>query len=376
MKIIEIFDSTLRDGEQAPGNSMNPSEKLAFAQQLEKIGVNTIEAGFPASSKEDYNAVFEISKKIKNCKIAALSRMNRKDIDITASALFPSTNSQIELVGRGSDINLKYKSSMNRQDGLKETEEIIKYIKKNYPHLEISFGIEDSTRASLEYLCKLSSIAYNSGAEAIVLADTVGCAIPSQFGKLVKKIRINLPYCKISVHCHNDLGLAVANSISAIENGVSEIQTTVNGIGERCGNTQLEPLVIALMLNNNLGNTNIKTEYLYETSRLLSKIIKREPSFEMPIVGKNSFSTEAGIHQQGILKNPLVYQAFSPGIVGRKQEFYLGKHSGKSGFNYFLNNNQIYPTENELEEIVKISKDSGRFSILDLINIYNYIKAK
>ena len=368
--MVKIFDSTLRDGEQAPGNTMSLEQKLAIALQLEKLGIDTIEAGFPESSDEDRNAISRIAEMIENTKICAFARSKEEDIDKAGNSLEKAKYGQIEILGSGSDINLKYKRRMTVEDGLKDSRNSIKYAITMFPKLEISFAMEDSSRGDINYLADLTKTAVDSGAKVIVLADTVGYTYPTQFSKLVRSIKQVIPdSVSLSVHCHNDLGLAVANTLAGIENGAAEAQVTLGGIGERCGNAQLEALVMALYLHPELGKTSVNTSLFYETSQLLKGILNRDFAYETPIVGKNAFATEAGMHQHGILKNPMVYQTFNPKIVGRKQEFYLGRHSGKYGFEYKLKELGIIPSDQEVVNIMERAKKKGEFSDKDLIKI-------
>ena len=367
--MVKIFDSTLRDGEQAPENTMSPEQKLAIALQLEKLGVDTIEAGFPASSREDSYIVYSIARRLQNSKICAFARSLKCDIDIAGYSLRHAQNGQIQILGSGSDINL-YKRGITREDGLKDSRNSIKYAITMFPKLEISFAMEDSSRGDINYLADLTKTAVDSGAKVVVLADTVGYTYPTQFSKLVRSIKQVIPdSVSLSVHCHNDLGLAVANTLAGIENGATEAQVTLGGIGERCGNAQLEALVMALYLHPELGKTSVNTSLFYETSQLLKGILNRDFAYETPIVGKNAFTTEAGMHQHGILKNSVVYQAFNPKIVGRKQEFYLGRHSGKYGFEYKLKELGIIPSDQEVVNIMERAKKKGEFSDKDLIKI-------
>ncbi|MCP4023087.1 MAG: 2-isopropylmalate synthase [Desulfobacteraceae bacterium] len=375
MKKITIFDSTLRDGAQAPGNNMTVNQKLIVAKQLEKIGIDTIEAGFPVSSPDDFEAVSLIAQEVKNCKICGFSRSQKGDIDKVGVALRNSNNCQIEILGSASEINYKYKRNLTQEDIIAESETLVKYTKANYPNLEISYGLEDAARGDIGFLKELSHSATNAGAKVIVVGDTVGFANPYDFGIIVGEIKKQIPEdVTLSVHCHNDLGMAVANSLAGVANGASEIQVSINGIGERCGNTQMEAMVLALVVHPSFGKTRIKPEFLSETSQMLSDIIERKPAYEAPVIGKNAFSTEAGLHMDGIMKNPMVYQFIDPKVIGRKQDFILGYNSGKSGFEYKLNQLGYQYSSNDITQLMQKARGLRDINDYKLIQLYNEIQ--
>lgn len=328
-KIIEILDTTLRDGEQAPGNTMEPEQKLEVAYALKNLNVNIIEAGFPIND-HDFKAVELIAENIKDLGICALARCKKEDIDTANKALIKSKNRYLHLFYPVSRLSLRTKFGIGEKDSLKIISEHIKYASNYFDN--IIFSAEDATRSNLEHLLSVFKIAYESGAQTLDIADTVGYAQPSEIIGLVKKTKQNFPNAKIGVHCHNDLGLATSNTLAGIKAGADHIQVTVNGIGERSGNAALEEVVMALNIRENYyhSNTPINPNKIYETSNLLYKILKREPSNEKAIVGKNSFSHEAGIHVSSIIKEPKTYEMIEPKKIGRKSSLIIGKHSNRN----------------------------------------------
>ncbi|MDL2287690.1 2-isopropylmalate synthase [Eubacteriales bacterium OttesenSCG-928-G02] len=335
-RTIKILDTTLRDGEQMPGVNLNASDKLRIAHALSKLGVDVIEAGFPASSDSDFKAVYKISEQIDNTIISALARADKKDIDSAYNALKPAKRKRIHIFIAASDIHLEYKLKISRNELLKRIDESVKYAKTLFDYVQ--FSPEDASRADKEFLFTVLNTAIQAGADMINIPDTVGYSTPFEFGNLIKDIKNNVDLKNVdySVHCHNDLGLATANSLSAIENGVNYIECTVNGLGERAGNASLEEVVMALKTREQLYKvkTNIKTELLYKTSQLVSSITGIYIPVNKVIVGKNVFLHESGIHQHGVLSNPLTYEIMKPEAVGiNESEIVLGKHSGRHAFN-------------------------------------------
>jgi len=340
MEKIYIFDTTLRDGEQSPGASLNPQQKLEIARQLSVLGVDIIEAGFPISSPGDFEAVNLISKNIRGTIIAGLCRTLKKDIDVCAEALAPSKNRRIHTFIATSDIHIKYKLKKTREQVLEIAESAVKYARKFTDDVE--FSAEDAVRSDLDFLCKVVEKAIDSGATTINIPDTVGYAIPEEFGELIKKIKEKVPNIHkviLSVHCHNDLGLAVSNSISAIINGARQVECTINGIGERAGNASLEEIVMTLKTRKNffdelnIGMPKIDTTQIYKTSRLVSTLTGIPVQPNKAIVGSNAFAHEAGIHQDGVLKKRATYEIMTPQSVGIPSSvLVLGKHSGRHAF--------------------------------------------
>lgn len=331
---IVIFDTTLRDGEQSPGCSMNLEEKLRMARQLEKLNVNVIEAGFPIASEGDFKAVNQISKQVRGTIIAGLARAVKIDIDRAWEALKGAAKPRIHTFIATSDIHLKYKLKRSRQEVLDAAVAAVK-LAKSYCE-DVEFSCEDAGRTDDEYLAQVVKAAIEAGATTINIPDTVGYAIPSQWGARIKHLVENVPdltqKAVLSVHCHNDLGLAVANSVAACQNGAGQVECTINGIGERAGNASLEEFVMACRTRPDLLDftTDIKTKEIYLSSRLLSNITGAFVQHNKAIVGKNAFAHEAGIHQDGVLKDSLTYEIMTPQSVGiHKSDIVLGKHSGR-----------------------------------------------
>jgi 2-isopropylmalate synthase len=330
---VIIFDTTLRDGEQSPGASMNTAEKLRLATQLEKLGVDVIEAGFPAASDGDFEAVSQISKKIKNCEVAGLCRTSRKDIDRAWNAISHAAKPRIHTFIATSDIHMKYKLKMDREEVIRATIEAVTYAKSLTESVE--FSAEDGSRSDRDFLCRVFETAISSGATVVNLPDTVGYAIPQEFSDLVRYVRkntSNMHQAILSVHCHNDLGLATANTLAAIDAGARQAEVTINGIGERAGNTSLEEVVMAIKTRPNFFpmHTNIESTLIHPISRLVSMITGIMVQPNKAIVGANAFAHEAGIHQDGVLKNPMTYEIMQPETIGlSSNKLILGKHSGR-----------------------------------------------
>lgn len=330
---IAIFDTTLRDGEQSPGCSMFLDEKVEMARQLERLGVDVIEAGFPIASEGDFKSVRRVAEECRTARIAALARTTEADVIRAAEALEPAEHSRIHTFVATSDIHLEYKLKKTRSEVIEMTRTAVGLASKLAE--EVEFSAEDATRSDVEFLCEVFQTAVDAGATILNIPDTVGYALPSEFADLVKTIRERVVGDKaitISVHCHNDLGLAVANSLAAIEAGARQIECTVNGIGERAGNAALEEIVMASAVRKDRINcsNNIDPTQLYSTSQLLSSIISFGVQPNKAIVGRNAFAHEAGIHQHGVLSNPLCYEIMTPESVGvPANNIVLGKHSGR-----------------------------------------------
>jgi len=330
---VIIFDTTLRDGEQSPGASMNAAEKMRIAIQLEKLGVDVIEAGFPAASEGDFEAVSQIAGRLKKSEVAGLARATKPDIDRAWQAIRNAARPRIHTFIATSDIHLEYKLKMSRDEVIRAAVEAVTYAKSLTDNVE--FSAEDGSRSDRDYLCRVFEAAIAAGATTVNLPDTVGYAIPGEFAELVRHIKQHTPNIDkavLSVHCHDDLGLATANTLAAIHNGARQAEVTINGIGERAGNTSLEEVVMALHTRANFlkSGTRIKTEYIYPTSRLVSMITGLLVQPNKAIVGANAFAHEAGIHQDGILKNPMTYEIMKPETIGLSaSKLVLGKHSGR-----------------------------------------------
>lgn len=336
MDKVRIFDTTLRDGEQSPGASMNIEEKIRFARQLEKLNVDVIEAGFPNSSPGDFEAVKRISQEIRGPQIAGLARTTPEDIDRAWEALKYARHPLIHVFIATSDIHLQFKLRKSREEVLEEAGRAVAYAKRYTQDVE--FSAEDATRSDPEYLAQVVEAAIEAGATIINIPDTVGYIIPAEFGKLISflKERVrNINKIILSAHCHNDLGMAVANSLMAVEQGARQVECTVNGIGERAGNASLEEIVMALKTRQDYFSykVNVITEQIYPTSRLLSSITGISVPPNKAIVGANAFAHEAGIHQDGVLKEKTTYEIMRPESVGLTQStLILGKHSGRHAF--------------------------------------------
>jgi 2-isopropylmalate synthase len=354
-KIIKIFDTTLRDGEQSPGASMTIPQKVRLAVLLEKLGVDRIEAGFPFSSPIQYEGVCEIASVIKNSTVVALARCKTEDIDAAAKALQGAKMAMMHVFIATSPIHRQYKLRMSQEQILKRIEEMVAYA-RTFTEL-VEFSAEDATRTEREFLLEAIQTALASGASVINIPDTVGYTIPAEYGQLTRYLRqrilqFSTPGFDLSVHCHNDLGLAVANSLAAIDGGATQVEVTINGIGERAGNCSLEELVMAMKVRRDQiqADTNIKTEYLYKTSKTLQTITGLMIARNKPIFGDNVFSHEAGIHQDGVLKNRQTYEIMSPEHIGRSVEtLVLGRHSGKHSFQEKLDEYEIDLTPEQFE---------------------------
>jgi 2-isopropylmalate synthase len=330
---VLVFDTTLRDGEQSPGASMTIDDKLRLAEQLEKLQVDVIEAGFPISSDGDFESVRRISQTIRSVTIAGLARANKADIDRCWEAVKGAAKPRIHVFLATSDIHLQYKLRKTREEALAEAAHSVEYAKSLCPDIE--FSAEDSTRSDLDFLCKVVEAVINAGANVVNIPDTVGYTFPTEYAERIRYLRDHVPNIGraiLSVHCHNDLGLAVANSLVAIQNGVRQVECTVNGIGERAGNASLEEIVMALRTRKDLFGieTGINTREIYPSSAMLTNLTGLMVQRNKAIVGRNAFAHEAGIHQDGVMKEKLTYEIMRPEDVGIKEShLVMGKHSGR-----------------------------------------------
>lgn len=336
MKKIYVFDTTLRDGEQTPGVSLNANEKLEIAKKLEELGVDVIEAGFPKASNGDFEGVKEIAKNIKKSTICALARANKGDIDRAYEAIKYAPKKRIHVFLATSEIHMKYKLKMTREEVIRKIKETVSYAKTLVEDVE--FSPEDGSRTEKKFLYKVLETAIDAGATVLNIPDTVGYATPKEFGDLIKGIKDNvrnIDKVTISVHCHNDLGMAVANSLAAIENGATQIECAINGLGERAGNAALEEVAMAIKTRNDYYNfeTNIKSKNIYKTSSIVSHFAGINVQPNKAIVGTNAFAHESGIHQHGVLENRETYEIMTPESIGLKtNNMVLGKHSGRHAF--------------------------------------------
>lgn len=330
---ISIFDTTLRDGEQSPGCSMDLDEKVRMARQLESLGVDVIEAGFPIASEGDYAAVRAVARECREVIVAALCRTSEQDVLKAAAALEGAAHPRIHTFVATSDLHLEYKLRKTRAEVLEMTRQAVS-LARDYAE-EVEFSAEDATRSDVDYLCEVLAVAVEEGATVINVPDTVGYTMPAEFSRLIETIRdrvVGDRDVQISVHCHNDLGLAVANSLAAVAAGARQVECTINGIGERAGNASLEEIVMAMKVRSDQlpYETLIDTMQIYPSSQLLSAIIGSSVQPNKAIVGRNAFAHEAGIHQHGVMSNPLCYEIMTPESVGvPTSKLVLGKHSGR-----------------------------------------------
>jgi 2-isopropylmalate synthase len=372
---IKIFDTTLRDGEQSPGFSMNQDEKLRLALQLERLQVDVIEAGFPIASEGDFNTVRAISKNIQNSTVAALCRTTQKDIDRAAAAIEPAAKPRIHTFIATSDIHMEHKLKKNRDEVLESAVQAVEHATKFCD--EVEFSAEDASRSDPRFLYQIFEAVIDAGAQIINVPDTVGYAMPWEFGELIKNIRENVPNidrAMLSVHCHNDLGVGVANSLMAIRNGAEQVECTINGIGERAGNASLEEIVMSIATRDNDRQTNVVTEQLVPSSKLLSEITGHNVQPNKAVVGDNAFAHEAGIHQHGVLNNPMTYEIMTPKSVGLKSnKIVLGKHSGRFALNRKLQKMGYNLGKDELNQIyvkfTRVADKQKRVKEKDLLNL-------
>mgnify|MGYP006292273709 FL=1 len=392
-KII-IFDTTLRDGEQAPGFSMNMDEKLHFADQLVKLGVDVIEAGFPISSTGDFESVKRIAERVRGAQVAGLARANPKDIQVAWDALKDAENPRIHTFVSSSDIHIEYQLKKTREEVLKLAVEAVSQAKSFVDNVE--FSPMDATRSDWQYVADMVEAVISAGATTVNIPDTVGYAIPTEFYEFIKYMFDNVPNINdavISVHCHNDLGLATANALAAINAGARQIECTINGIGERAGNTATEELVMTLKTRGDKYNvyTDINTKNFMATSKLLTHITGVGVQPNKAIVGANAFAHESGIHQDGVLKNSMTYEIMKPEDVGiTRSTLVLGKHSGRHAvidrlkslgydfegeelerfFKYYKaladRKKQIYDEDLEVLVGESIYKEKGRFKVTNV----------
>lgn len=366
-KII-IFDTTLRDGEQSPGASMNIQEKYRLAQNLVKLQVDVIEAGFPVASPGDFECVKNIADNLRGVQVAALARCNRKDIDSAWGALKNGENPRIHTFLATSDIHLQHKLRMDREQMLALAVESVKYAAGFTSNVE--FSAEDASRSDLDFVCRVFEAVIKAGATTLNFPDTTGYALPDEFGWKVKYLMDHIPNIDkaiLSVHCHNDLGLAVANSLAAINNGARQVECTINGLGERAGNTAMEELVMAIRTRGDLMavSTGIASEHIYPTSRLVSTITGMPVQPNKAIVGANAFAHESGIHQDGILKERTTYEIMNPSDIGlSKGNLVMGKHSGRHALKdrvetmgYALTDEQLNRVFVRFKEVADVKKE-------------------
>jgi len=351
---VRIFDTTLRDGEQTPGVALTPEQKLNIAKRLDELGVDAIEAGFPIISEGEMNGIKMITSANLKAEICGLARTDKKDIDAAVTAGLKYIHTFIAT----SDIHLKYKLKLSREEALEKAIEAVQYGKSR--GLQVEFSAEDATRTDREFLHKVFKEVAGAGADRIDIPDTVGYSTPGYMAEITRDA-LEASKLPVSVHCHNDFGLAVANAISGIQAGAQCAHVTINGIGERAGNASLEELVMALqcLQFDKKYETNINTRLLYETSRYVSSVVGVHVQPNKAIVGENAFGHESGIHTHGVLSNPLTYEPISPELVGRTRWFQVGKHAGAHGVAAMLEEYGIQPAKEQIHEILEAVKKLG-----------------
>ena len=355
MDVVKIFDTTLRDGEQSPGFSMNTDEKIRMARQLAALNVDIIEAGFPIASRGDLEAVKKVAQEVRTVPIAALARARKEDVSAALEALKPAASPRLHVFLATSDLHLRVKLKMSREQALEAIEAMIRYGRQNVA--EVEFSAEDAGRTDIDFLCQVCRVAVEAGATVLNLPDTVGYAVPEEYGEMFRKVRESLgdkQGITLSAHCHDDLGMAVANSLAAIRAGVRQIECTINGIGERAGNASLEEVVVALAVRKDSFDvtTGIRMDQLFPTSRMLTEITGAQVAPNKAVVGANAFAHEAGIHPDGIIKNPLTYEIISPETVGvPSRSLVVGKHSGRNALRMTLRDLGYEASDAELAEV-------------------------
>jgi 2-isopropylmalate synthase len=352
IRTISIFDTTLRDGEQAPGNAMRPEQKLAIALQLEALGVDVIEVGFPASSSSDRTAAELISKALTRSRFASFCRAVGADVK-TAVDAGGTDRHQIQVLATGSQLHLEHKRGISRDEAVREVRETLVFA-RDLGVTDLSVGIEDSTRGDQDLLHALVDGSLEAGVGTIVLGDTSGCLLPEEYAELVALVRAWLPSeVLLSTHCHDDFGLAVANALAGVSAGADEVQVTLAGIGERAGNTALEEFAAAILYKGEkLGlRTTIRTEDLFGAFGVLAEAISLEPLRTKAIFGTNAFATQAGIHQAGILRKPETYEYLEPGRFGRSRTLLVGRHSGRAVLRYLLDQLSVEPDEATVDRL-------------------------
>lgn len=373
MRHVAFFDTTLRDGEQAPSYSLNVEQKVELAKASERLGVNTIETGFPASSPIDFEATREISRSLTRATPCGFARSVVQDIDACAASMKDASNPQIELASVGSDIHVRYKRGVTRDIIMQEAKLAVRHA-KSVGFKNISLALEDATRGDPEFMKQLIAEGIEAGISTIAIPDTVGCALPVEFYSLIQMLRDFVKdSVTISIHCHNDLGLAVANSLAGLEAGADEVQTTLCGIGERAGNANMEELVAVLAnKQHTLHMTHdIVQHRLYETCALLAGYLNLSLPLHKPLIGANAFSTEAGMHQQGMMKFRFTYEFMRAEDFGAESRIVIGRHSGRNILRQRLKQggvHQVDPTTlDEIYALIMSGDDIARYNDVQLL---------
>ncbi|CAM4519490.1 pyruvate carboxyltransferase [Nocardia ninae] len=354
MKRISIFDSTLRDGEQAPGNAMPPQQKLEVALAIEALGVDVIEVGFPSSSPSDFEATRLLSKELTSARIATLNRATRADVELAIEA-GGTTRHHLQIMATGSEIHLEHKRGIDKAEAVREVVDTMRHA-VSLGAENLTLGIEDASRGSDELLRELVEESLAAGANVVAVADTTGCMTPAEYGALIGRIRSwTGPDVVIATHCHEDLGLSLANALAGIEAGADEVQATLAGIGERAGNTALEELIAVLTYKGaEIGaTTTARTEGLYRAFHVLRNAIGLTTPRNKAIFGVNAFATQAGIHQAGMLRAPITYQYIEPARFGRQHSLLVGRHSGHAVLRYVYENMGLPVDEEAVDHIYR-----------------------
>ncbi|MDR3025288.1 2-isopropylmalate synthase [Chryseobacterium sp.] len=378
---IEIFDTTLRDGEQVPGCKLNTEQKLIIAERLDELGIDIIEAGFPISSPGDFESVSEISKLVRKAKVCGLTRANKKDIDVAAEALKFAKRPRIHTGIGTSDSHIKYKFNSTREDIIERAAEAVKYAKTYVEDVE--FYAEDAGRTDNEYLARVCEAVIKAGATVLNIPDTTGYCLPEEYGQKIKYLRENVKGIEkavLSCHCHNDLGLATANSIAGVINGARQIECTINGLGERAGNTALEEVVMILKQHKDLNlHTDVNSRMLNEMSTMVSDLMGMSVQPNKAIVGANAFAHSSGIHQDGVIKNRETYEIIDPAEVGvNASSIILTARSGRSALAYRFKHIGYEVTKNELDylyqeflKIADLKKEIGNDDLSMMMDSFN-----
>jgi 2-isopropylmalate synthase len=358
---IKIFDTTLRDGEQSAGVNLNFSEKLEIARQLERLNVDIIEAGFPAASKGDFASVQKIAQTIRNCSVTGLARAVISDIDAAWESLKDGAEPRIHTFLATSPIHRQYKLKKTKEEVVETAVETVKYAAAKFP--VVQWSAEDASRTELPFLAEIIEKVIQAGARIINIPDTVGYTTPQEYGEIFQYLKNHVPsidMVSLSAHCHDDLGMAIANSLSAIENGATQIEGTINGIGERAGNAALEELAVALYIRNDhyQASTRLNLQEISRTSSLVSKLTGMVVPANKAIVGRNAFAHESGIHQDGVLKEKTTYEIISPDLVGfQSNSMVLGKHSGRHAFKNRLMELGLEVSDEDVKPLFTVFKD-------------------
>ncbi|KOV67886.1 LeuA family protein [Streptomyces sp. MMG1121] len=352
---VSVFDTTLRDGEQAPANAMRPEDKLDLALRIEALGVDSIETGFPASSPSEFQATRLISRQLTTARFVTFCRAVRADID-TAVEAGGVDNHEVQVMATGSDLHLTHKRQITRKEAVDEVVDAVSYA-RSLGVASVSVPIEDASRGEHDLLRAITVSAVEAGADCFVIGDTSGCLTPQEYGDLIAAFREWAPApVRISTHCHNDFGLALANAVAGLRAGADEVQATLGGIGERAGNTALEEIAALLAYKSEeLGlRTDIRTEGMYEAYTALREVIQLEEPRNKAIFGTYAFGTAAGVHQQGVLRNPATYEYVEPARFGRERSILIGRHSGRSVLRHLLDELGVQVSDAELTELYRV----------------------